>query len=104
TEFAEEVCKILGVKAEFLAIEWGAKVTELKAGNIDTIWNGMTALPELEAEIALSAHYMKNRPVIVARAEDADKYKTAEGIAGAAISDIGVPACKSAKNRSVSSS
>ena len=41
TEFAEAVCKKLGLTPKFQEIDWSAKETELNSGNIDCIWNGM---------------------------------------------------------------
>ncbi|NLG04884.1 MAG: transporter substrate-binding domain-containing protein, partial [Clostridia bacterium] len=41
TEFAEAVCKKLGIKAEFVEINWDSKEVELNSKNIDCIWNGM---------------------------------------------------------------
>ena len=42
TEFAEAVCEKLGVAPEFTVIDWNTKEVELKAKNIDCIWNGFT--------------------------------------------------------------
>jgi len=83
SEFAEAVCAILGVTAEFQIIKWAAKETELKAKNIDCIWNGMTVTEERAKNMDLSQHYMINRQVIVVKAENADKYKTADAVNGA---------------------
>ena len=51
TEFAKAVCEKLGFTPKFQVINWGAKETELKAKNIDCIWNGMTIDAEREANI-----------------------------------------------------
>ena len=48
TEFAELVCAKLGVKAEFVEINWDTKTTELKTKTIDAVWNGMTIKEELK--------------------------------------------------------
>ena len=82
TEFAQAVCEILGVEAEFQIIKWQAKETELKAKNIDAVWNGMTVTPDREKEMDLSQHYMINRQVLVTLAENADKYQTADDMDG----------------------
>ncbi|HOO80525.1 MAG TPA: transporter substrate-binding domain-containing protein, partial [Lachnospiraceae bacterium] len=42
TEFAQAICAKLGITAEFQVIDWDMKETELKSGNIDCIWNGLT--------------------------------------------------------------
>jgi polar amino acid transport system substrate-binding protein len=82
TEFAEAVCEILGVSAKFVEIDWTAKETELKAKNIDAVWNGMTITPERAKEMDISTPYMNNRPVIVVRAGDFDTYRSADDLAG----------------------
>ena len=80
TEFAKAVCAELGVEAKFQEINWTAKETELAAKNIDCIWNGMTATPEREAEMSLTTHYMKNKQVLVMRADKAADVKNADGL------------------------
>ncbi len=84
TEFAEAVCEKLGVNAEFIEIDWNSKEIELNSGKIDCIWNGMTITPEREANMSISVPYMKNKQVMVVRAENADKYL--ESVEGAKIS------------------
>ena len=39
---AQEVCARLGWEYETVAIDWASKDAELKAGNINCIWNGFT--------------------------------------------------------------
>jgi len=85
SEFAEAVCKKLGVKAEFQIIEWSAKETELYAKNIDCIWNGMTVTPERAEAMNLSQHYMINRQVLVTLAENEDKYQNAGDFNGVSV-------------------
>jgi len=85
TEFAEAVCAILGVKAKFVEIDWNAKETELKAKNIDAVWNGMTITEQRAKEMDISTPYMNNRPVIVVRSADLDKYSSADDLTGVAL-------------------
>ncbi|MDR2163372.1 MAG: transporter substrate-binding domain-containing protein [Clostridiales Family XIII bacterium] len=85
TEFAEAVCAKLGVKPEFIEINWDTKELELQSKNIDCIWNGFTVTPERAQEILFTDSYMKNMQVAVIRAKDADKYKTVEDMAKANI-------------------
>ena len=85
TEFAEAVCKILGVKANFVEIDWNSKEAELKSKNIDAVWNGMTITPERAEEMDISTPYMNNRPVIVVRSADLDKYQSADDLTGVAL-------------------
>ena len=85
TEFAKAVCEELGDEAQFQLIDWGAKETELKSKTIDCIWNGMTITPERKAEMEISTAYMANKQVLLVKAENADKYLTAEDLKGANI-------------------
>ncbi|MCL2697306.1 MAG: transporter substrate-binding domain-containing protein [Oscillospiraceae bacterium] len=85
TEFAQEVGKILGYNVEFIEIDWSALITEVNSGTVDAIWNGMSVIPEREDAMDISTQYMRNRSVMVARAEDAAKYTTPGGAADAII-------------------
>lgn len=85
TEFATAVCEKLGYEPEFIEIDWSTKETELNAGNIDCIWNGMTIDDDRKANMSMSNPYMENKQVLVVKAENAEKYSTPEGLAGAAI-------------------
>ncbi len=83
TEFAEAVCKELGLTPKFQEINWSAKETELNAGNIDCIWNGMTITEDRKANMGISNPYMENKQVLVVKAENLAKFSTAEGLKGA---------------------
>ncbi len=83
TEFAKAVCDKIGVKPEFVKIDWDAKEAELKSGTIDCVWNGMTITPELKENISISDPYLLNRQVLVVRADDEAKYT--ESIEGAKV-------------------
>ena len=85
TEFAEAVCKKLGVKAEFQVIDWEQKETELKSRTIDAIWNGLTITPERRENMAFSTPYISNKQVVVTRKENLEKYSTLAGMAGASV-------------------
>jgi polar amino acid transport system substrate-binding protein len=85
TEFAQEVGKILGLNVEFVEIEWAALITEVNSGTVDAIWNGMSVIPTREEAMDISIQYMRNRTVMVARADEADRFTTPEGAADAAI-------------------
>ena len=67
TEFAKAVCEKLGVAPRFVEINWSAKEVELKAKNIDCIWNGMTITDERAANMSISVPYMQNKQVMVAK-------------------------------------
>jgi len=85
TEFAQAVCKNLGVTPKFIEINWDTKEVELSAKNIDCIWNGFTITDDRKQSIAFSDPYIRNRQVAVIRAKDADKYKTTADMVNANI-------------------
>ena len=78
TDFATAVCKELGVEPKFQEIELNAKT-------IDCIWNGLTITAEREANMSITLPYMSNKQVMVVKAENADKYKTAADVKGAKV-------------------
>jgi polar amino acid transport system substrate-binding protein len=85
TEFAEAACAKLGLTPEFTIINWDTKETELAAGSIDCIWNGLTVTEERRANMAFSDSYLRNEQVVVVRAADAGKYTDAASLAGASV-------------------
>lgn len=86
TEYAEAVCKKLGIKAEFQVIDWEKKEALLKAGNIDCIWNGLTVTAERKENMDFSTTYLMNKQVVVINKKDADKFTSTESLAGAMLS------------------
>ena len=86
TEFAQAVCKKLGVEAEFFVLaDWDAKTNELNAKTIDCVWNGMTITDDLKDGMDISSPYVINAQVIVCKAANKDKYATADSIKDAKI-------------------
>lgn len=86
TEYAEAVCKKLGVEPEFVVLaDWGAKVNELNSKAIDAVWNGMTITDELKTSMDITDAYVVNQQVIVCKKADSEKFKTADSIKDAKI-------------------
>lgn len=85
TEFAQSVCEKLGVKANFQKIDWDSKEVELNAKTIDCIWNGLTITDERQENMGISTPYMENKQVMVTKAENADKFTTADAVKGATV-------------------
>lgn len=85
TEFATAVCEELGVTPDFQEIEWESKEMELNAKTIDCIWNGLTITDDRKENMGISTPYMENKQVMVVKAENVDKFSTAEGVAGAKV-------------------
>ncbi|MBQ6387408.1 MAG: transporter substrate-binding domain-containing protein [Ruminococcus sp.] len=85
TEFATAVCGELGVTPVFQEIEWDSKEIELKAKTIDCIWNGFTITEERNENMDFSVPYMQNEQVVVMKAENIGRYKTADDLKGAKV-------------------
>lgn len=77
TEFAKAVGEKLGIAVKFQEIDWNSKEIELNAKSIDCIWNGMTIDEDKKENMEISVPYMKNKQVMVLKAENADKYTDA---------------------------
>ena len=101
TEFAIAVCEILGVKAVFQEIVWESKEAELKAMNIDAVWNGMTITEERAKEMDISTPYMNNGQVLVVRAEDEEKYKSLNLDGVKIVAEIGSTLEKTVQNHEI---
>lgn len=78
TEFAKAVCEKLGLKAEFIVINWATKESELKSKAIDCIWNGLTVTEQRKENMDFTTPYMNNFQVIVTKAELADQITSLE--------------------------
>ena len=79
-EFAEAVAAKLGVKCEFIEIDWDNKFFELESKAIDCIWNGMTITDEVKLNASVSNPYVKNAQVVVLDASKAASYTTTDSI------------------------
>ena len=80
-DMAKAFAASLGVKAEFVEIDWDNKLLELDNKSIDCIWNGMTLKPEITSVTACSKPYANNSQVIVVPKDAAENYQTAEAAA-----------------------
>lgn len=83
TEFTKAVCEKLGVEAKFQEIEWDKKDIELNAKTIDAIWNGLTVTEERKENMGFSKSYVRNKQVVVIKADNKDKYTDEASMAGA---------------------
>ena len=70
----------LGVKVEFVEIDWDNKILELDAKAVDCIWNGMTLTDAVKAAMETSNAYMNNAQVVVVPADKAADYQTVESL------------------------
>ena len=72
-DMAKAFAKSLGVKAEFVEIDWDNKVLELDAKSIDCVWNGMTLTDEVTSSMACTNAYCNNAQVAIVKEADKDK-------------------------------
>ena len=77
-DMAKAFAESLGVKVEFVEIDWDNKVMELDGKTIDCVWNGMTLTDEVKAGMDCSVPYCNNAQVIVVPVDKAEQYKTLE--------------------------
>ncbi|MCC8082297.1 MAG: transporter substrate-binding domain-containing protein [Lachnospiraceae bacterium] len=77
TAFAES----LGVKVEFVEIDWDNKILELNNKSIDCVWNGMTLTDEVTSSMECSNAYSSNSQVVVLSADVADQYTDLDSLA-----------------------
>ena len=80
TEFAEAVAAKLGVKVEFVEIDWDNKVFELNSKAIDCVWNGMTLTNEVLSSMNCSKPYVVNAQVLVMNKDKIADYTTVESL------------------------
>jgi len=70
TAFAES----LGVKVEFVEIDWDNKVLELDSNAIDCVWNGMTLTDEVTSAMNCSNAYCNNAQMVILPKDIAANY------------------------------
>lgn len=61
TEFAQALGEKLGVKVQFVEINWNNKYNELSSGAVDCLWNGMTITDEGKRPPALPTPMQRTR-------------------------------------------
>ncbi len=79
-DMAKAFAESLGVKAEFVEIDWDNKALELETGNIDCVWNGMTLTDEVKNSMDCSKAYCNNAQIVIVPADKADSYQTVESL------------------------
>ncbi|MBE6631452.1 MAG: amino acid ABC transporter substrate-binding protein [Ruminococcaceae bacterium] len=80
-DLAKAVGEYLGIKVTFKPIDWNSKDMELNGGQIDCIWNGMSATEERQQTMALTNKYLNNKIVVMALSETEITVKEAADLA-----------------------
>lgn len=64
-DMAKLVAEKLGVKVQFVVIDWDTKIMELDSKNLDVVWNGMTLTDEVTSAMECTNAYCNNAQVVV---------------------------------------
>ena len=73
----------MGIKVEFVVINWDNKFIELNSGTIDCIWNGMTVSDSVKKNCDISDAYAGNSQVVVTKKDALSKYKDKDAVKAA---------------------
>ena len=79
-DMASAFAESLGVKAEFVEIDWDNKILELDGKTIDCVWNGMTLTDEVKSSMSTSNAYCNNAQVVIVKSDVADQYQDEESL------------------------
>ena len=81
-DMAKGFAESLGVKIEFVEIQWDNKILELDGKTIDCVWNGMTLTDEVKAGMECSVPYCHNAQVVIVPSDVAGDYLTVDSLSG----------------------
>lgn len=84
-DMAKAFAESLGVKAEFIEINWDNKIMELDSKGVDAVWNGMTLTDEVKTSMNCSDPYATNAQVVVV---PSDKAESCQGSIRGSIKDM----------------
>lgn len=82
-DLVRAVADKMGIKVEFVVINWDNKFIELNSGTIDCIWNGMTVSDSVKTNCDISDAYAGNSQVVVMNKDSLSKYADADAIKNA---------------------
>lgn len=66
-DLANEVANRMGVKAVFKPCDWDGIIFELRSGNIDVVWNGMTVTEDRKKQILFSDPYLQDGQIVIVK-------------------------------------
>ena len=81
-DVAKKVAEDLGVKVEFVEIDWDNKIFELENKSIDVVWNGMTLTNEVKNAMETSNPYCNNAQVVILPVSRLDEFNSVEDLKG----------------------
>lgn len=79
-DMAKAFAESLGVKAEFVEIDWDNKIMELDGKTIDCVWNGMTLTDEVKSSMSCSNAYCNNAQIVIVPKDKADQYQDTDSL------------------------
>ena len=82
-DLVRAVADKMGIKVEFVVINWDNKFIELNSGTIDCIWNGMTVSDSVKKNCDISDAYAGNSQVVVMKKDVLSKYKDKDAVKAA---------------------
>lgn len=80
-DLANEIAKDLGVKVEFMDMEFNAVLTALDQGKADVAISGISATKERKKSFDFSDNYFVPEQLVVVKKENVDKFKDLESLA-----------------------
>ena len=88
-DLVRAVADKMGIKVEFVVINWDNKFIELNSGTIDCIWNGMTVSDSVKKNCDISDAYAGNSQVVVMKKDVLSKYKDKAAVKAANLTIAG---------------
>lgn len=79
-DMANAFAESLGIKAEFVEIDWDNKILELDSKTIDCVWNGMTLTDETRSAMECTNAYLNNAQVVIVPADKAADYQDVDSL------------------------
>ena len=79
-DMAKLFAESLGLKVEFVEIDWDNKILELDGKTIDCVWNGMTLTDEVKSAMECSKPYADNAQVVILPVDKVDSFKSVDDL------------------------
>ena len=79
-DMSKAFAESLGVKVEFVEIDWDNKAMELDGKSIDCVWNGMTLTDEVTSAMDCSKAYCNNAQIVVVPADKAADFQDKDAL------------------------